>query len=149
MAKIPLPERGIPLDVTYLYQIANAVNDISSQISSTTSKYSTIKVRGGIDDQNVKTSEVRIFAGYKDVVTEENVTAGTTRSFFLDYPSDFKFAPMAIATPVNLNAAATSGNDVTAVITSVTTSRVEGVIRFATTGKVSVSVNIMVIGVVA
>ena len=31
MAKVPLPERGQPLDVTYIYQLADTLNDLSTQ----------------------------------------------------------------------------------------------------------------------
>ena len=34
MAKVPLPERGQPLDVTYLYQLIEAVNDLSTNVAS-------------------------------------------------------------------------------------------------------------------
>jgi len=32
MAKIPLPELGQPLDVSYIYQLANAINELSLQV---------------------------------------------------------------------------------------------------------------------
>lgn len=145
MAKIPLPERGIPLDVTYLYQIANAVNDISSQISSTIYKYTTVKTREA-GDQSVKTGEARLIAAYVDIVNDENVIAGSTKTFSYNYPSDFKYAPVAIATPVNVGTTAV-GNDISVVLTSITTSRVDGVIKFASTGKVTVSVNLFIVGI--
>lgn len=147
MAKVPLPERGIPLDVTYLYQLANAINDISSQISSTIYKYTTVKTREA-SDQSVRTSEARVVAGYVDIVNNENVIAGTTKTFSYDYPSDFKYAPIATATAVNSGLTAV-GNDVTIVLTSVTTSRVEGTIKFASTGTVTVSVNLLLVGIPA
>lgn len=145
MAKIPVPERGTPLDVTYLYQMANAINDLSSQISSAVYNYTSVDTREA-STQSIKTSEARIVAGYKDVVNDENILAGTTRTFSYDYPSDFKYAPIATATPVNTGQTAV-GNDVTVVLTSVTTSRAEGIIRFASTGKMSITVNIMVVGI--
>lgn len=145
MAKIPLPERGLPLDVTYLYQMANAINDLASQISSAVYNYTTIKTREA-SDQSIKTSEARVVAGFIDVVNNENVLAGTTKPFSYDYPSDFKYAPIAVATPVNTGQT-TVGNDVTIVLTSVTTSRVDGIIKFASTGTMSVSINLMVIGI--
>lgn len=145
MAKVPLPERGIPLDITYLYQLANAINDISSQISSTIYKYTTVKTREA-SDQSIKTSEARVVAGYVDIVNNENVIAGTTKTFSYDYPSDFKYAPIAVATPVNTGLTAV-GNDVSIVLTSITTSRVEGTIKFASTGTMTVSVNLMLIGI--
>lgn len=147
MAKVPLPERGIPLDVTYLYQLANAINDISSQISSTIYKYTTVKTREA-SDQSIRTSEARVVAGYVDIVNNENVIAGTTKTFSYDYPSDFKYAPIATATAVNSGLTAV-GNDVTIVLTSVTTSRVEGTIKFASTGTVTVSINLLLVGIPA
>lgn len=145
MAKVPLPERGIPLDVTYLYQMANAINDLASQISSAVYNYTTIKTREA-SDQSIKTSEARVVAGYVDVVNNENVIAGTTKPFNYEYPSDFKYAPIATATPVNTGQT-TVGNDVSIVITSITTSRVDGIIKFASTGTMSVSVNLLIVGI--
>lgn len=145
MSKIPVPERGTPLDVTYLYQMANAINDLSSQISSAVYNYTSVDTREA-STQSIKTSEARVVVGYKDVVNDENILAGTTRTFSYDYPSDFKYAPIATATPVNTGQTAV-GNDVTVVLTSVTTSRAEGIIRFASTGKMSITVNIMVVGI--
>lgn len=145
MAIVKLPERGIPLDVTYLYDLANAINTLSSNISSTIYKYTTVKTREA-SDQSVKTSEARFVAGYVDIVTNENVIAGTTKPFSYSFPSDFKYAPIATATPVNTGQT-TVGNDVSVVLTSVTTSRVEGIIKFATTGTMTVSVNIIVCGI--
>ena len=145
MAKVPLPERGIPLDVTYMYQLANAVNDISTQVSSATYNYTTVKTRDA-GDQSIKTSEARIVAGFIDIVNNENVLAGNTKTFSYDYPSDFKYAPIAIATPVNTGNTPV-GNDVSIVLTSVTTSRVDGVIKFASTGVLSVSINLIIIGI--
>lgn len=145
MAKVPLPERGIPLDVTYMYQLANAVNDISTQVSSATYNYTTVKTRDA-GDQSIKTSEARMVAGFIDIVNNENVLAGNTKTFSYDYPSDFKYAPIAIATPVNTGNTPV-GNDVSIVLTSVTTSRVDGVIKFASTGVLSVSINLIIIGI--
>lgn len=145
MAKVPLPERGIPLDVTYMYQLANAVNDISTQVSSATYNYTTVKTRD-LGDQNIKTSEARVIAGFIDIVNNENVLAGNTKTFSYSYPSDFKFAPIAVATPVNTGNTPV-GNDVSIVLTSVTTSRVDGVIKFASTGVLSVSINLMIVGI--
>jgi hypothetical protein len=46
MAKLPLPERGQPLDVSYIYQLATAINDLASQISPAVYKYVTIDTPG-------------------------------------------------------------------------------------------------------
>lgn len=145
MAKVPLPERGMPLDVTYMYQLANAVNDISTQVSSATYNYTTVKTRDA-GDQSIKTSEARVVAGFIDIVNNENVLAGTTKPFSFDYPSDFKYAPIATATAVNTGNTPV-GNDVSIVLTSVTTSKVNGIIKFASTGVLSVSINLLIVGI--
>jgi hypothetical protein len=46
MAKIPLPERGQPLDVTYIYQVVDALNSLSTQVSDATYNYTDIDVVG-------------------------------------------------------------------------------------------------------
>ena len=33
MAKIPLPQRGQPLDVTYIYQLADTINDLPAPVT--------------------------------------------------------------------------------------------------------------------
>jgi len=145
MARIPLPERGQPLDVTYIYQLANAVNDVATQVSSATYNYTTVKTREA-SDQSIKTSDARVVAGFVDVVNNENVIAGTTKTFSYDYPSDFKYAPIATATPVNTGNTPV-GNEVSIVLTSITTSRVDGIIKFNSTGTLSVSINLLIVGI--
>jgi hypothetical protein len=145
MAKLPLPDRGYPIDTTYLYQIADVVNDLATQVSSSQFNYTTVKTREA-SNQTIRTSEARMVAGYVDLITSENVIAGTTRAFNFDYPSDFKYAPIAVATPVNTGNTPV-GNDVTIVLTSVTTSRVDGFVKFASTGTMSLSINIILIGI--
>ena len=55
MAKIPLPERGQPLDVTYVYQLAEAVNSLATEVSASTYNYATVDTQGS-EKANVKTS---------------------------------------------------------------------------------------------
>jgi len=145
MAKIPLPERGQPLDVNYIYQLANAVNDVSSQISPSSSKYVTIETPGE-GPRSAKTSETRIIAVEKIVVTNSSKNIGDEEPFEYAFPAEFKFKPIAIATPVNIGQT-NAGENVSVVLKSVGTSRVEGLVRFNETGNLSVSVNILVIGI--
>jgi hypothetical protein len=145
MAKIPLPDRGQPLDVTYLYQMSNAINDLANDISSATYQYTSVYTRDA-GKQDIKTAQSRIVAGYKDITNNETVAANTTRSWFFDYPNDFKYPPISTATVVN-RGTNDIGNDVTVVITANTTSRIEGVIKFNKAGSVTTSINIIAIGI--
>jgi len=147
MAKVPLPDRGQPLDVTYLYQIANALNDAVDTISTATYNYTTVDTRG-IGKEDVKNSNAKVYAAYKDIVTNETVSSSTTKTFSIDFASEFKYPPIVTATAVNTGTS-TIGNDVFAIITSVSTSRVEGIVRFNSSGSVSTSVNIIAVGLPA
>ena len=75
MAKVPLPERGQPLDVTYIYQLADAVNDLSTQVSSATYNYTTVDTIAA-GKQSIKTSEARVIGGYIEVANNSTVSAG-------------------------------------------------------------------------
>lgn len=147
MAKVPLPERGQPLDVAYIYTLANALNDLSVQVSPSTYKYVTVDTPGsGAGKQSVKTSESRIIGGYIEVANNSTVSAGNEKSFSYDFPAEFKFAPIATATPVNIGNTA-AGRNVSVILKTVTTSKVEGTVRFNSSGDVSVAVNLIVVGI--
>ena len=123
MAKIPLPELGQPLDVAYIYQLANAINELSLQVSPAIYKYVSVDVVNGVQ-QNAKASETRIIAGYADVVKSANQSIGSQQPFTYNFPADFKFAPIVTATPVNIGGTE-AGKNVSVVIKSITTSKVE------------------------
>jgi hypothetical protein len=145
MAKIPLPERGQPIDVSYVYQITNAVNQLSDKITSTGFNYTTIDtVSAG--KQSVKTSEARLVGGYVEVANNSTVSAGNEKTFSYDFPSDFKYQPIATATAVNIGNTP-AGQNVSVILKTVTTSRVEGIVRFGASGDLSLAVNLIIIGI--
>ena len=145
MAKIPLPERGQPIDLSYIYQIANAVNDLSSQISPSADKYVSVDTPTA-GTQTAKAADVKIIGGYMEVAKSSSVTVGTDKAFTYNFPADFKYPPIATATPVNVGNT-TAGKNVSVIIKSVTTSRIEGVVTFNSAGEASVGVNLIVIGI--
>jgi hypothetical protein len=145
MAKVPLPERGQPLDVTYIYQLADTINDLSTQVSSATYNYTTVDtVSAG--KQSVKTSEARMIGGYVEVANNSTVSAGNEKTFSYDFPSDFKYQPIATATPVNIGNTP-AGQNVSVILKAVTTSRVEGIVRFGASGDLSLAVNLIILGI--
>ena len=145
MAKVPLPERGQPLDVTYIYQLADTVNQLATQVSSATYNYTTVDtVSAG--KQNIKTSEARLIGGYIEVANNSTVSAGNEKTFSDDFPSDFKYAPIATATAVNIGNTP-AGQNVTVILKTVTTSRIEGIVRFGASGNLSLAVHLIAIGI--
>jgi hypothetical protein len=145
MARVPLPERGQPLDVTYIYQLADTINDLSTQVSSATYNYTTVDtVSAG--KQSVKTSEARMIGGYVEVANNSTVSAGNEKTFSYDFPSDFKYQPIATATPVNIGNTP-AGQNVSIILKTVTTSRIEGIVRFGASGDLSLAVNLIILGI--
>ena len=145
MAKVPLPERGQPLDVPYLYKLVDTVNQLSTEVSSATYNYTTIDtVSAG--KQSIKTSEVRMIGGFVEVANNSTVTAASEKSFSYDFPSDFKYQPIATATPINTGNTP-AGQNVSVILKTVTTSKLEGVVRFGASGDLSLAVNLIIIGI--
>jgi hypothetical protein len=144
MAKIPTPDRGQPLDVSYIYQIVEAINELSSQSSSATFKYSSIDTTAG--PQNALIGDTKITAGEAIVYSNEtDVSAGKTESFSYSFKSEYKYPPIVTATPVLISSTG-SGRDVSVVIESVTTSRLDGKITFNSSGKAALKINIIAVG---
>jgi hypothetical protein len=146
MAKVPLPARGQPLDLTYIYQLANAINEISNELSPTTSRYTTIDtVSAG--KQSIRTSDARIVGAYESVNFDAATNPGGQVAFDHDF-SDFAYAPVVTVTPILLGDTVTqTSTDISVVLTRVTTSRVEGIVQFNNIGQASVGLNILMVGI--
>lgn len=145
MAILPVPERGQPLDVTYIYSIVKAINELSEQISPGTYKYVTLDTPTS-GKQSVKASEARIIGGYVQVTTSQTQTAGSSQPFSYNFASEFKFAPIVTATPINIGNT-DAGKDVTIALKSISTSKVDGTVKFNVAGDTSVGVNLVIIGI--
>jgi hypothetical protein len=145
MAKLPLPERGQPLDVTYIYQLADTVNNLSAQVSSSSYNYTTIDTSSA-GKQSIKTSEARLIGGIVRVADNSTVSASSEKTFSYDFPSDFKYSPIVSATVVNTGNTP-AGQNVSVVLKKPTTSRVEGIVRFGASGNLSLDVNLVIIGI--
>jgi hypothetical protein len=146
MAKVPLPERGQPLDLSYIYQLSNAINELSNQLSPTTARFTSIDtVSAGT--QTVRTSDARMVGGYVLVANNSSTSPDGEGSFSYNF-SDFAYVPIVTATPILIEEVATdSGKDISVVLTKVTTNRVEGVVRFNTIGVASVGLNLLIVGI--
>jgi hypothetical protein len=146
MAKIPLPERGQPIDVSYIYQITNAVNQLSDQLSTTGYNYTSIDTPSA-GKQNRKTSETRIIGGSVVVTSNSSQNADTTKTFTYSYNGNFKYTPIVTATVVNTGGVGTAGDAATVVLTSVDANGLTGLVRFDKAGNASTTVNLIIIGI--
>ena len=145
MAKVPLPERGQPLDVAYIYQITNALNQLSDQVSTATSNYTTVDTFSA-GRQSVKTSDLKVVGGTVTVAPNSTVNAATTKAFSYTFSPPFKYAPIVTASALNTGKTA-AGENVNVVLLNVASGGVDGIVRFNASGDVSVVVNIIAIGI--
>jgi hypothetical protein len=125
--------------------LADTINDLSTQVSSATYNYTTVDtVSAG--KQSVKTSEARMIGGYVEIANNSTVSAGNEKTFSYDFPSDFKYQPIATATLVNVGNTP-AGQNASVILKVVTTSRVEGIVRFGASGDLSLAVNLIILGI--
>jgi hypothetical protein len=145
MAKIPTPDRGQPLDVSYVYQIVEAINELSSQISSAKYKYASIDTSNG--NESTLLTDTKVVAGEKVIYPNlTTVTADSTQAFSYSFKGEYKYPPIVTATPVLIEGTS-SGQDVSVIIQSVTNSSLNGIVKFNTGGSLALKVNIIAIGV--
>jgi hypothetical protein len=125
--------------------MANAINDLSSQVSSPTYRYTSVDTTSG--PQNTLITNTKIVAGVIDVYsTLTDVSPGLTvdRSYSFN-TGEFKYPPIVTATPV-LTSKSENGSDLSVTIKQITTSRVDISVTFFGTGKASLRVNLIAIG---
>lgn len=145
MSRVPVPERGQPLDLTYINQLAEAINELSTQLSPSNNRYITVQTpKDG--KQSTLSSGLKMNAAYVEVVSNSSVLSGTEQTFSYEYPAEYKYDPVATATPVN-RGGTPAGREISVIIREVTTSRVDGIIKFASSGNVTVGVNIIIVGI--
>ena len=144
MAKIPLPERGQPIDVSYIYQITNAVNQLSDKVTSTGFNYTTVDTPSS-GKINRRTSEVRMIGGSINVDVT-SVVAESTKSYTYSYGGNFKYTPIATATIINTGLTP-AGDDATVVITGIDASGLSVLVKFRKAGNVSLAINLIILGI--
>lgn len=145
MAKIPLPERGQPIDLSYIYEITSAVNDLSSQMTNSAYRYVTIDTPNA-GPQTTMITDTKIIGGYVEVVSGADLTAGNEKTFSYTFPTDFKYPPIAVATPINVGNTE-AGRNVSVVLKSVANGRIDGYVRFNSSGNVGIGISIIAIGI--
>lgn len=146
MSILPVPERGQPLDTTYIYEIVKSINDLYTLLGSDSRVgHVGVYTKGPEGPQVMKTSEAQIEAGFTTVSPSSLQPAGTSLSWSYDFKKQFAYSPIATATAYNNNST-DSGKDVTVTINSITPSKIEGFVKFNVGGETPVGINIIAVG---
>ena len=144
MGRLIVPQRGQPLDVSYIYDIVSAVNELADRFTSSENGMLKIIGENGLPD-TVPTSRMTVFAKTHILSASKPVTTiGQTESFTITY--NFKTTPTVVATPFD-SANTSAGQDVTVVLAAVTNTNATFNVRYDTVGVTSTKINIIAIGI--
>jgi hypothetical protein len=144
MASISLPEKGQPIDVNYIYEMASQINSLTNALAVRSSSSSQV------NKVTETTGNLRFFAATLPVSAK---TASSNE--VIDMP-DFNYStagfnktPVVVATVVNGGGVSgvDAGNSTTVVLDSVGTSLATGVLKFGLSGGLNISINLIAIGV--
>jgi hypothetical protein len=137
MAKIPLPQRGQPIDFTFIYQIADTINDIVNNISSSSNNIN-ISTTQNAGTQQVSSSHLGIDA------TKQSIVDASQKQQYT-FSTSFAYPPIVTITPES-----TDKKDAVVVIGQVTNASVDYYVTFPnskTTKNNSINVYIQAIGI--
>lgn len=145
MPQISPPERGQPLDIDYLYEIAESINDINNQVSSTSNAESRIAGADSSRTDAVKTSSIKFYAAQIPVAAGK-VSSGGITTAPIRFPSNFAYPPIVTITPIIQNYKDESKNCI-ATIENVTTAGADIILTFTKdANQVDVDVHVIAIG---
>jgi len=141
--KLPLPQRGQPFDVSLISNIITSINDLWDSLVVNASNYASLWTIEG--KKSVRSSEIKIVTGRTENINGK-VVDGTIKTFSYTFDSPFLLPPVVTATTQAIDDSSPS-KSAYAIITSISVSRVDGVVRFETKGESSIAVNIIAVGV--
>ena len=99
MAQIELPDRGQPLDISYLYRIVNEINNVSSLIGNTLSK---LKYRDKSTSSQVLTSNLVFYAETQKII-DANLSVQPNAPATFDYSGIFKTTPIVLSSVTSIS----------------------------------------------
>lgn len=143
MSKLPMPQRGQPLDVKYISDIVGAVNEIYNNTSNTVNNNTTISSSFPTQTKNSASIVNSAIWGFTERISK-TATAGDEASFTINY--NCKYTPIVVATPWNVTGTE-AGKNASVYINTVTNTSATLVVKFTSNGVATVDVNVLVIGI--
>lgn len=139
MAQIELPDRGQPLDISYLFRVAQEINRVSELVASSISK---IKYRDTPTPSQTSTSNLVFYAETLKIV-DGNLSVQSNTPATFDYSGIFKTTPVVVCSVT----AVTGVSALYSVLDGVTQNSCNvKVFSSATSGTFSADISIIAIG---
>jgi hypothetical protein len=143
MARLTVPQRGQPLDVSYIYSLVETVNQLTDQLGTSQQNVTQIVKKDGTSN-TVGTGRSSILGVTTNIATSKTVTPGSQEPFSINY--NFKYPPIVVATPWNTGDT-DAGKNVSVVVTKVSNTSASFLVRFDTGGVATVDINVLAIGI--
>lgn len=141
MAQLSTPDRGQPIDISFLGNMVTEINNISTTLGSQAS-LSKIKYRDNSVASELLTSRLAFYAESKKIV-DGNLSVQANTQVTFDYSNIFKTTPVVVC-----SVSSESGvSNLYAVLKGITQNNCEvNIFSTATAGKFSADVSVIVIG---
>jgi hypothetical protein len=145
--KLPLPNRGQPFDLALVYKIIEQINNLWNEVGLRVSSYSSIQTAKE-SISSVRSSEVRTVAGFVNVIDNACLKTNDDKPFNYTFDRAFKYPPIVSTSLETIGESNTEASKTsTVILTKVSTSTVEGIIKFETAGTAAVRVNLIAVGI--
>lgn len=144
---------GTPIDVTYINQIVDEVNNLNKVVASSAASSRVPQSGKSKPTEKISTANLSVVAGKIKVTTDDNSKTADVKPFTFDFGKTFKYEPICSATPeITSTGSGLAGSNasVTVIITKITTSNVSGKLVFNSDAKqTNVLINIIAVGIPA
>jgi phage baseplate assembly protein gpV len=98
-SRLPLPARGQPIDVPFIYDIVDTVNSLANDIAdSNTNTFSSVHTREKVN--NLKTANIRV-AAKTFLIESKTVASDSVQTFTISFDSPFLQTPVVTMTLQN------------------------------------------------
>ena len=145
--KLQLPNRGQPFDLALVYKIIEQINLLWNEVGLRVSSYSSIQT-GKESVSSVRSSEVRTVAGFVNVIDNGSVKTNDDKPFNYIFDRAFKYPPIVSTSVETIGESNTeTSKNALVVLTKVSTSTVEGIVKFQASGTAAVRVNLIAVGI--
>ena len=145
--QLPIPQRGQPLDVSYINDIVSTVNEVITSTSTKPANVVLVNNKVNNTKNSIAIPKAHIYAEVFNVANASTVVAGDEKSTDVNFPYPFISPPVVVATPWNKGGSDTAGKNVSVYVSDVNTSKATIVTKFSSNGSATVDVNVLVIGI--
>lgn len=147
--KLPLPQKGQPFDLAFVYKIVEEINNLWTEVGLRISAYSSIQTSKN-NVSSVRSSDVRTVAGFVEVISGAKVAVDEEKTFNYIFDRPFKYPPIVTVSIETVgDNKADSARRASAVLTQVRQDGIAGAVKFEVAGKASIRVNVIAVGIPA